>query len=54
MLLIVALGLLATLFEPEALLGAFQYTALWWAAAGVLVGLRARRADGAHGDGAAA
>lgn len=54
MLLIVALGLLATLFEPEALLGAFQYTALWWAAAGVLVGLRARRADGADGDGAAA
>lgn len=54
MLLIVALGLLATLFEPEALLGAFQYTALWWAAAGVLVGLRARRADEADGDGAAA
>ena len=54
MLLIVALGLLATLFEPEALLGAFQYTALWWAAAGVLVGLRARRADSADGDGTAA
>lgn len=46
MLLIVVLGLLATLFEPEALLGAFQYTALWWAAAGVLAGLRARQRDG--------
>ncbi len=56
MLLIVVLGLLATLFEPEALLGAFQYTAIWWAAAGVLIGLRARRTDpspGADGEGAA-
>lgn len=54
MLLIVALGLLATLFEPEALLGAFQYTAPWWAAAGVLVGLRARQGERADGKGAAA
>lgn len=55
MFLIVVLGLLATLFEPEALLGAFQYTAIWWAAAGVLVGLRARQAEApprADGDGA--
>lgn len=53
--LIVTLGLLATLFEPEALLGAFQYTAIWWAAAGVLVGLRARQREpspGADGGGA--
>ena len=54
MLLIVALGLLATLFEPEALLGAFQYTAPWWAAAGVLVGLRARQRERADGEGASA
>ena len=56
MFLIVTLGLLATLFEPEALLGAFQYTAIWWAAAGVLVGLRARQREpspGADGGGAA-
>lgn len=55
MMLIVVLGLLATLFEPEALLGAFQYTAIWWAAAGVLVGLHARQgepASEASGDGA--
>ena len=47
--IILALGVIATLFEPNALLGAFHYTALWWAAAGVALGLYLRRRD--RGDG---
>ena len=44
--IILVLGGIATLFEPNALLGAFHYTALWWAAAGVALGLYLRRRDG--------
>lgn len=41
--LIVVAGLAASMIEPDALIGAFQFTAVWWAAAGILAGLYARR-----------
>ena len=31
-------GLVASLLQPNALIGSMQYTALWWAAAGLLLG----------------
>lgn len=43
-LLMIALlgGLVITLYEPRMLLGSFQKTASWWAAAGILLAMRAR------------
>ena len=41
--LIVVAGLAASMIEPDALIGAFQFTAIWWAAAGILAGLYSRR-----------
>ena len=46
MLVILACGLLVSLVEPNALFGSFQYTAIWWAAAGTLLGLNARTHGG--------
>ena len=40
--LIVLSGLIASLFEPNVLIGSFQYAAIWWAAAGVLIGVYAK------------
>ena len=40
--LIVVSGLIASLFEPNILIGSFQYAAIWWAAAGVLIGVYAK------------
>ena len=40
--LIVISGLTASMLEPNALIGSFQYTAIWWAAAGALVGIYAK------------
>lgn len=40
--LIVMSGLTASMLEPNALIGSFQYTAIWWAAAGALVGIYAK------------
>lgn len=42
--LILILGLIASMFEGSVILGSFQLTALWWAAAGAAVGLEARSA----------
>ena len=42
--LILVLGLIASMFEGSVILGSFQLTALWWAAAGAAVGLEARSA----------
>ena len=39
---VVGLGLVASMFEPNALAGNFRYTAIWWAAAGAVAGLRWR------------
>jgi hypothetical protein len=36
---IVFVGLLTTLFEPNALIGSFQISAIWWASVGSLLGL---------------
>ena len=36
-------GIVISLFEPRALIGAFQYTAVWWAAMGTLLGTYSRR-----------
>ena len=43
--LVVALlgGLLITMFEPRMLIGSFQKSAAWWAAAGLLLGIRRSR-----------
>ncbi len=38
LILILLSGLGASLLEPNALIGAFQYTAIWWAVAGIIVG----------------
>ena len=46
MLVILACGLLVSLVEPNALFGSFQYTAIWWAAAGTLLGLYSRTCGG--------
>lgn len=40
--LIVISGLTASMLEPNALIGSFQYTAIWWAAAGALAGIYAK------------
>ena len=40
--LIVVSGVIASLLEPNVLVGSFQYAAIWWAAAGILVGVYAR------------
>lgn len=52
--LILVLGLIASMFEGSVLLGSFQLTALWWAAAGAAVGLEARKSarSGAGADSA--
>ena len=50
---ILGLGLVASMFEPNALAGNFRYTAIWWAAAGAVAGLRGRGRDGG-GDAAGA
>ncbi len=42
LLLILLGGLGASLLEPNALIGSFQYTAIWWAAAGIVVGAYSR------------
>ena len=39
LLLVLACGIFASLLQPNALIGSFQYTAMWWAAAGILAGL---------------
>lgn len=36
-------GLLITMFEPRMLIGSFQKSAAWWAAAGLLLGIRRSR-----------
>ena len=38
LLLVLLGGLVASLLQPNALVGSMQYTALWWAAAGILLG----------------
>ena len=43
--IVLVLGIIASLFEANALLGAFHYTALWWAAAGTALGLHLRIRD---------
>ena len=43
---VLGLGLVATMFEPNALAGNFRYTAIWWAAAGACAGLAWRGRDG--------
>ena len=40
--LIVVSGLMAAMVEPNALIGDFPYTAIWWAATGTLVGVYAK------------
>ena len=40
--LVVISGLTAAMLEPNALIGSFQYTAIWWAASGALVGIYAK------------
>ena len=42
LLVVVTSGLLASLFEANALIASFQYTAVWWAATGILLGIYAR------------
>ena len=42
LLLILLSGLLISMFEVNTLMGAFQRTAIWWAAAGALVGSSAK------------
>ena len=45
LILIVVAGIVATMLEPNALIGSFQYTAVWWAAAGTILGTFAREKD---------
>ena len=40
--LILIVGAIATMFEPNVLVGSFQLTALWWAAAGAALGMWSR------------
>ena len=42
---VLGLGLVASMFEPNALAGNFRYTAIWWAAAGAVAGLWVRGRD---------
>ena len=48
---ILILGAASTMFEPNVLIGSFQLTALWWAAAGSALGMWAARTEhGGEGD----
>lgn len=38
--LVLVAGLIAAMFEPNMLLGSFQNSAFWWAAAGIMIGVR--------------
>ena len=42
LLLVLACGIFASLVQPSALIGSFQYTAVWWAVVGILAGLYSR------------
>ena len=48
LVLILGVGLFASMLQPGALIGSMQYTAVWWAAAGTLLGIHSR----IHGSGA--
>ena len=48
---VLGLGVVASMFEPNALAGNFRYTAIWWAAAGACAGM-VWRAEGDDGKGA--
>ena len=48
--LILIVGAIATMFEPNVLVGSFQLTALWWAAAGAALGMWSRSGE-SGGDG---
>ena len=48
--LILVVGAVSTMFEPNVLVGSFQLTALWWAAAGAALGMWSRNADDGGGD----
>ena len=43
--LILIVGAIATMFEPNVLVGSFQLTALWWAAAGAALGMWSTHED---------
>ena len=43
--LILVVGVIATMLEPNVLIGSFQLTALWWAAAGAALGMWSRNAE---------
>lgn len=45
LVLILSLGVFASFFEGSILVGSFQLTALWWAAAGAVLGLEARHRE---------
>lgn len=45
LVLILSLGVFASFFEGSVLVGSFQLTALWWAAAGAVLGLEARHRE---------
>lgn len=45
LVLILCLGVFASFFEGSILVGSFQLTALWWAAAGAVLGLEARHRE---------
>lgn len=51
--LILLAGAIATMFEPNVLVGSFQLTALWWAAAGSALAMWHSRDESAASDGAA-
>ncbi len=44
--LILVVGAVSTMFEPNVLVGSFQLTALWWAAAGAALGMWSMNAEG--------
>ena len=48
--LILVVGAISTMFEPNVLVGSFQLTALWWAAAGAALGMWSMNAEGGDGD----
>jgi hypothetical protein len=45
LILIVLSGVVLSFFEPNVLIGAFQNSAIWWAAAGTILGYRANLAN---------
>ena len=51
--LILIAGAIATMFEPNVLVGSFQLTALWWAAAGSALAMWHSRDESAASGGAA-